>query len=115
MQVSFSVGSRRSGAKREIMELSEGGVLVAKPRKGLRKHFPSVVPTCPCRLKKTGNAKLHQKEFFWEKKKDVETKQKIMYLSFHCALFKLGHLALGKNSGVGTTNVMVPRKGRHSC
>lgn len=63
LQVSFSLGNRRSGTKRKITELSEDGVLVVKPRKGLRKHFHSVVPTCSCRLKKTGNAKLHQKDF----------------------------------------------------
>lgn len=97
--MSFSLGNRRSGTKRKITELSEDGVLVAKPRKGLRKHFHSVVPTCSCILKKTGNAKLHQKDF--EKKRLWKQNRKQSYLSFHCALFKAGAPDFRKDSGAG--------------
>lgn len=34
----------RSGIKGETMELSQGGVLVGKPKKGLQKYFHNVVP-----------------------------------------------------------------------
>lgn len=52
----------RSGIKGETMELSQGGVLVGKPKIGLQKYFHNVVPLAVGDYKGR-DAKLPQKDF----------------------------------------------------
>lgn len=86
------------------------------PGRDFENTFHSVVPTCSCRWKKTGNTKLYQKDFFGGKKKAImETKQKTILFEFPRSLFKAGMPDFRKDTGAGTTNVMVPRKCRHCC
>lgn len=86
------------------------------PGRGFENTFHSVVPTCSCRLKKTGNTKLYQKDFGGKNKKQSwKPNRKQSYLNFHYALFKAGMPDFRKDTGAGTINVMVPRKCRHSC
>lgn len=78
----------RSGIKGETMELSQGGVLVGKPKKGLQKYFHNVVPLAVGDYK-GWDAKLPKKDF------GNKTKHSLNWVSaVLCS--QHGHRTLGK-------------------